>query len=225
MPSKRTNKQLLIASSIAKQRTATSYRLSRSDGKCFLTKGAILVSAILLIVFTLTGIIVLRKVNEKMTKSRLVATPVCKNCPTMLRLILQRKRFKQNFDKNTKKFAFLKTLNRLCDKLRDEKCGFLQVLFSSQRARQNNDQQLLQQEQGRDSPIPLAYNLELNTETHVQIQARSRQKRLAQSDRRLVYLYCRTNFILQITEDGKVIGNRKKQKAGIANTKGSKQTK
>ena len=42
----------------------------------------------------------------------------------------------------------------------------------------------------------------------------SRQKRLASSDRRLVFLYCRTNFILQITKSGKVIGNPEKSTNG-----------
>jgi len=42
----------------------------------------------------------------------------------------------------------------------------------------------------------------------------SRQKRLAMSDRRLVHLYCRTNFILRITKNGTVIGSPEKLSEG-----------
>ena len=36
---------------------------------------------------------------------------------------------------------------------------------------------------------------------------RTRQKRLASGDRRVVHLYCRTNFVLEIQDDGSVVGN------------------
>ena len=42
----------------------------------------------------------------------------------------------------------------------------------------------------------------------------SRQKRLAQGDRRLVFLLCQTSFVLLIKEDGKVIGSREKSSKG-----------
>ena len=42
----------------------------------------------------------------------------------------------------------------------------------------------------------------------------ARSKRMAGGDRRLVYMYCRTNFILEIKDNGKVVGNRQKTSKG-----------
>ena len=43
---------------------------------------------------------------------------------------------------------------------------------------------------------------------------KSRRKRLASGDRRLVHLVCKTDFVLEILEDGRVVGNRVKSENG-----------
>ena len=45
-------------------------------------------------------------------------------------------------------------------------------------------------------------------------EAKSRQKRLARGDRRLVHLYCRTHFVLEILDDGRVVGSPRKSENG-----------
>ena len=122
-------------------------------------------------------------------------------------------------------FSAAKILRRLCGSLSYVKCYFklkvkqepLKELLSEQKdvlkCKLKNNEININDVVNVDQETSLTEET-VKPKSFMSTLAKSRTKRLAMGDRRLVHLYCRTNFILQIKENGKVIGNHKKSKKG-----------
>lgn len=114
----------------------------------------------------------------------------------------------------------LNKANLRCKLLSYSRCLFLHQLSKSitnerRRTTSEINSKLTANELRHQKPVNEASPLKASPP--VRDLAKSRRKRLVGGDRRLVHLYCRTHFVLEILEDGRVVGSPMKSDSGKLN--------
>ena len=191
--------QVLITSSFVRLKTTTS--LLRKSGNLFTTKSLFLASIFIVIYLSCStnGTSLRRTENTSMVDLYEKSNP----------------RFNDNLFRKTR---------RLCYGYTYQQCFVIQHLIKFWRKKKLDQTQtaakpfLLKTKPTANQPstVTSATILEKTTSSKLPVHhhPRSRRKRLASGDRRLVHMYCRTRYVLEIQKNGSVVGVPTKTESG-----------
>lgn len=124
---------------------------------------------------------------------------------------LRRKLIEPLYNQNITENEFSRILRRICKNI--DYCKYSSL--SQKLLKQSRYQSTKHRFVGRETDVQNAKTNEQNAFHQASTATfKSRRKRMVRGDRRLIYLYCRTKYILEIKSNGVVMGNRRKTSKG-----------